>query len=312
MSNEKIYEIGILGRATWQLHSLNNEGSIGNVTEPRTVKIIDSNNKLVTTDGISGEMLKHFHTRILWTLTNNKDLCSGCKALNPEKFNMEENKGDSVEDIVKNALKRCTICDLHGFLIPKPTISRKSTIEFAWAVGIPKVGRDIHTHARQALGEKRKVSENEGEESLRGTQMIYHRPTRSGIYAIISMFQLWRIGLNEAKEKYTYDITEEKRKERYELALRAYQHLFSRPEFAMSTTRLPHVGDFQGLILHSESRSPLPLLSPLKDDYVQQAKDTVEKIGNSIKIEEFKSVSEFIEKVGTLLEREPYNIFGDE
>ncbi|MEM5815439.1 MAG: DevR family CRISPR-associated autoregulator [Candidatus Aenigmatarchaeota archaeon] len=312
MSNGKIYEIAILGRAMWQLHSLNNEGSIGNVTEPRSVKIMDSSNRLVTTDGISGEMLKHFHTRIVWTLANNKDLCSGCRALNPEKFNMEKIEGDSVEKVVKNALKKCIICDLHGFLIPQPTVSRKSTIEFAWAVGIPKVGRDIHTHARQALGEKSKVSENEGEERSRGTQMIYHRPTRSGIYAIISLFQPWRIGLNEAREEYAYDIKDEERNKRYGLALRAYQHLFARPEFAMSTTRLPHVGDFQGLILRSESKSPLPLISPLRDDYIQQAKDIVKEIGNSTKIEEFKSISEFIKIMGALLGREPYNIFGDE
>jgi CRISPR-associated protein Cst2 len=55
-NKEKIYEIAILGRVTWNLHSLNNEGTVGNVTEPRNIRIIDpKTGDPVTTDGISGE-----------------------------------------------------------------------------------------------------------------------------------------------------------------------------------------------------------------------------------------------------------------
>jgi len=39
--SEKIYEIGFMGRIRIDAHSLNNEGAVGNVTEPRTVILAD-------------------------------------------------------------------------------------------------------------------------------------------------------------------------------------------------------------------------------------------------------------------------------
>ncbi len=204
--SEEIYEIAILGRATWQLHSLNNEGTVGNVTEPRSVRIIDPNTKkAVTTDGVSGEMLKHIHTEIMWVLDDKNNLCDACKVLNPEKFNFaiktKKATPKNVEDALEQALKTCDVCDVQGFLLERPTASRKSTVEFGWALGIPEVYRDIHTHARHALGEKGRGSgEQEGETEGVSTQMVYHRPTRSGVYAVISVFQPWRIGLNEARQ----------------------------------------------------------------------------------------------------------------
>ena len=73
MSKQKtVYEIAIMGRVTWNLHSLNNEGSVGNVVEPRTLKLADG----TTTDGISGEMLKHIHVARLWELEADKSLLS--------------------------------------------------------------------------------------------------------------------------------------------------------------------------------------------------------------------------------------------
>jgi hypothetical protein len=55
-----VFEIAILARVKWNLHSLNNEGTIGNVTEPRTIALWDG----TKTDGVSGEMMKA-HPRLL-------------------------------------------------------------------------------------------------------------------------------------------------------------------------------------------------------------------------------------------------------
>ncbi len=320
VNDAEVYEIAILGRATWQLHSLNNEGTVGNVTEPRSVTIIDPNTKTpITTDGISGEMLKHIHTGLMWAITDKNDLCEACKVLNPEKFNAIPNQGKPVQEVLENALKACEICDLHGFLVTRPTVSRKSTIEFGWALGIPDIYRDIHTHARHALGEKETVEDNteDGEETETepktggaSTQMVYHRPTRSGVYAVISMFQPWRIGLNETRQdKYTYDIeNDETRLERFKNALKAYQILFTRPKGAMSTTRLPHVEDFNGVIVFSTNQIPLPLISPLKQDYIKEIKDISEEIDNSINVEEFNNLSEFVKKIGNLIDKKPYKL----
>ncbi len=316
--SEKVYEVAILGRAVWQLHSLNNEGTVGNVTEPRSIRIIDPNTKkAVTTDGISGEMLKHIHTKFMWILSDKNNLCDACKVLNPEKFNFAVKTGkvkvQNGEDALQKALQTCDICDVHGFLLEKPTVSRKSTIEFGWALGIPEVYRDIHTHARHAPGEKKSKEDQEGETS---TQMVYHRPTRSGIYAIVSLFQPWRIGLNETRQdKYTYDADDDPRTRRYKIALKAYQLIFSRPEGAMTATRLPHIEDFEGVIVYSTKPVPVPVISPLKDNYIEEIKTINKSLAESseskdriIEVIEFNSLAEFIEKINDLIKKEPYKI----
>lgn len=309
---EEVFEIAVLGRALWELHSLNNEGNVGNVVEPRSVKIIDPNTgKAVTTDGISGEMLKHIHAEMMWLLDDKSSLCEACKTLHPERFNYvvsksqnNYSKGDEPK-VIEDALKTCDLCDVHGFMVEKPTVSRKSTVEFGWALGIPEVYRDIHLHARHALGEKSKRQENEeGREG--GTQMIYHRPTRTGRYAIVTVFQPWRIGLNEAKQD-VYAYEGERRKERYQLALKAYQLMFTRPEGAMTTTRLPHVVDFEGVIVYSTKPVPVPVISPLKEDYKAEIEEIAKAI-EGIEVLEFKGIADFVRKIKALLDKEPYKM----
>ena len=143
--NEIVYEIGFVGRIRIDAHSLNNEGTVGNVTEPRTI-VLATGEK---TDGISGEMLKHIHAEALWQLAKDRKtpLCTACDKLSPMRA--EANKklnGMSVEPALSEALQ-CSICDVHGFLVQKPTVNRKSTVEFGWAIALPnKFYRDIHVH----------------------------------------------------------------------------------------------------------------------------------------------------------------------
>jgi len=340
-NKEEIYEIAILGRVTWNLHSLNNEGTVGNVTEPRTIVLADG----TQTDGISGEMLKHMHAENMWKLEKNKsNFCEACKQLKPERA--DENKNVRGQDSPKNAVKEalnCELCDIHGFLVQRPTVARTSLIEFGWALGIPQIFRDIHTHARHSVQEQflqieeekdignwenekcsKKGCETKPEESklykvknkwyceehlpIKTGQMIYHNPTRSGIYAIISVFQPWKIGLNNVS--FNYEVNDIQRKSRYQLALKAYQAMFMRPEGAMTATRLPHIENFEGIIVVSKTNSPVPVISPLKDDYKDQIKKIkiAINVGENIDILEFNSVSQFIEKIKILLEKKPYKV----
>jgi CRISPR/Cas system-associated endonuclease Cas1 len=48
-----IFEIAILARAIWNLHSLNNEGTVGNVSEPRTVVLADGRKSDAAFDELS-------------------------------------------------------------------------------------------------------------------------------------------------------------------------------------------------------------------------------------------------------------------
>jgi len=294
-----IYEIGFMSRIRINAHSLNNEGTVGNVTEPRTIVLANGEK----TDGISGEMLKHIHTEALWQLAKERksDLCPACQILSPMKAdaNPDVIKKKKVKDALNEALK-CSICDTHGFLVQKPTLSRKSTLEFGWALALPnKFYRDIHVHTRVAAGEK---GREKGVEAEVSEQMIYNRPTRSGIYAFISVFQPWRIGLNEID--YTYVIDDEKRKERYELVLDAYKAMLIRLEGAMTTTRLPHFEECEGIIVESRNATPVPMISPLADDYIKQ----IENITTEHAIHRFTSIASLLQEIDNLKAAVPYKL----
>jgi CRISPR-associated protein Cst2 len=289
--NEIVYEIGFAGRIRMDAHSLNNEGTVGNVTEPRTIVLANGEK----TDGISGEMLKHIHSKALWQLAKDKkaQLCPACQILSPMKADANEaiKKIKDVKSALNEALK-CTICDVHGFLVQKPTVNRKSTVEFGWALALPnKFYRDIHVHTRVAVGEKER---KEGKEAETSEQMIYNRPTRSGVYAFVSVFQPWRIGLNEID--YTYVIDDKLRKERYELVLDAYRAMMTRLEGAMTTTRLPHFEDLDGMMVRTKNAVPVPVISPLTDGYAQQI-ETIAGVQNVQKFNSFASMSQEIDKL---------------
>ena len=198
---------------------------------------------------------------------------------------------------------------LHGFLLQKPACSRESTLEFGWAIGIPEVIKETHIHARHTLETEKITSEVKGEEreEERARQMIYHRPTRTGEYGVISVFQPWRIGLNDSTMEYV--VKDNERKERYKYALRAYEALFTRTEGAMTSTRLAHTESFNGVIVYTETNFPVPVISPLKDTYIEE----ITKISESLKkqkinvvMEKFDTISQFIEKLQKLENKDPW------
>lgn len=174
-----------------------------------------------------------------------------------------------------NVVRNCVLCDFRVFLILIPKIYRQPVVEFGWVVGIPdRVQSYLHTHARHAAAERgtgrNRSSGTEGatetgDKEGVAAQMVYHRPTRSGIYAFVSLFQPWRIGLNEIS--YTYPIEADDRRERYVLALRAYEWTPKRPDGAIRSSRFPHIERAEGISVVSSNPVPIPILSPLCDDY---------------------------------------------
>ncbi|MDM7911882.1 MAG: DevR family CRISPR-associated autoregulator [Methanotrichaceae archaeon] len=302
-----------MARVTWDLHSLNNEGTVGNVTEPRTV-ILASGEK---SDGISGEMLKHVHTYNVWLLESDKSLfCPACQRLQPQKSDeptyRKTLKGKTNTDVMANAIKNCVLCDLHGFLVQEPPIARRSTVEFGWAVGLPQhYHREIHLHARHSMEERQAREQREAarqEQRERGegaareevsAQMVYHRPTRSGVYALVSVFQPWRIGLNEINYEYVDGIN---RDARFRLAMQAYKAALSRADGAMTSTRLPHVEAIEGVVAVSEKNFPAPLVSPLKQDY-QTEIERVAQQDQGLTLFAFNSLSEVSQILDSLAQR---------
>lgn len=309
-----VFEIAILARVNWNLHSLNNEGTIGNVTEPRTVVLWDG----TKTDGVSGEMMKHIHAYWTWlqAKTATLALCDACKTFQPQRADAAPkglNRNDNAAAMA-TALERCVLCDLHGFLVQRPTIHRQSVVEFGWIVGVPeKFYRDIHVHARHAVA-KRGVAEAEGapseeqaqeaEQTEVAAQMVYHRPTRSGVYALVTLFQPWRIGLNEVT--YTYALDANGQKGRYQLALTAYEWTLKRPDGAMTTTRFPHIEGIEGIVLISRQPVPVPMLSPLREDYLEKLKALAHQ--QSVDAKEFEDLDELVSILTELRNETPYRI----
>ncbi|GBC98670.1 hypothetical protein HRbin17_01184 [bacterium HR17] len=334
--NQQVFEIAIVGRVIWNLHSLNNEGTIGNVTEPRTVVLWDG----TKTDGVSGEMMKHIHAFWTWLQAKQKgwELCQACQELKPERANADlrlrpQNWQEILQQpehlrprlTVSKAITQCLLCDLQGFVIaPRgeggeaegnqeaatgrrrrtqkdrfPAVHRTSVIEFGWIAGIPEqCHRDLHLHARHSQEERvRETPEAEA------AQMLYHRPTRSGVYAFVTLFQAWRIGLNEVDYTYAIDKDDERRK-RYDVALTAYEWTFKRPDGAMTTTRLPHIEGIEGVVLVAHDAVPVPLLSPLRDDYRTKLKELAEKQG--VEVHEFEDLVGLTEILTNLRTCQPY------
>jgi CRISPR-associated protein Cst2 len=341
-NNNTIYELAILGRVTWNLHSLNNEGSIGNVVEPRTLKLADG----TTTDGISGEMLKHIHAARVWELETDKSkFCPACRILGPMRAEQNRKvtqfgRGKEIEATTQ-ALQDCVLCDVHGFLVQRPTIHRQSTVEFGWAVGLRgEVYRDIHQHARHIVGERpgpegqppaqqeaeAPLAQEVGEPLLEAAgqppaqqeteapqeerpevpvQMLYSRPTRSGVYALVSVFQPWRIGLNTVNYKYVEGLD---RQSRYQLALQAYRTMFLRTDGAMTSTRLPHLEAFEGIIVVSRANFPVPVVSPLKEGYREEIEALAKANGESFECIRFNDLVGFVNALRGFEDDKPYEL----
>ncbi|MER3398503.1 MAG: DevR family CRISPR-associated autoregulator [Chloroflexota bacterium] len=323
-NNQHVFEIAILGRVTWNLHSLNNEGSVGNVTEPRTLVLWNGNK----TDGVSGEMMKHIHAYWTWLQARSQNpppLCSACQTLRPQRADADRSELPRKDNAaaLRKAISRCVLCDLHGFLVQKPTIHRQSTVEFGWIVGIPdKFHRDFHIHARHAIVERGVPQEEAGAEGESETeesestererqapaQVPYHRPTRSGVYAFVTLFQPWRIGLNEVN--YTYAINEGEHKTRYQLALTAYEWTFKRPDGAMTSTRLPHIEKTEGIVLISRQAIPVPMLSPLREDYRERLEQLAQQQG--VEVKKFEDLNGLVSILVELRDAAPLRLFGED
>jgi len=80
--------------------------------------------------------------------------------------------------------------------------------------------------------------------------------------------------------------------------------MLSRLEGAMTTTRLPHTSEIDGLIIKTTNAMPVPLISPLKDNYKEQ----LEKIIKPENIKTFDSLPNALEKLDELKTYQLYKL----
>lgn len=317
-----VYSLSICGRATINLHSLNNEGGEGNQTQTRMVDIVGSDGRLHNVNAISGDMFKHIQAEHLYRLgRNHLPLCKACQMFDANRISADpdfreflkgKNKPTQVQ-VVDKLIETCALDDMEGNLITESGFSapRKSVVEFGWVVGVPEVTRsDQYFHVKYVPDRREKPTDKDEREGNLG-QAIFHRPTSSGVYAAVVHAELARIGYNDISQKYVIDT--EARLTRYKALLESLVFTFVEPNGAMRNTQLPHIVNFEGVVSYTTTVLPAPTVSPLKNDYQEDIEGVTEALGklhpNTIAVERFGSLAEYTQILQKLVETsQPYQL----
>ena len=338
MSDKKaVYSLTICGRATIDMHSLNNEGSEGNQIATRMVNVYDQTGKLAAVNAISGDMFKHIQAEHLFHLSRNSGLklCSGCQKFSANRILDDETFVGSFEKetpdghIIAEMVQRCAIDDVEGILVTAKNKStpRKSIVEFGWVVGIPELNTtDNYFHVKyvsdsgaQSTGESESETSSKNADDSDSTsdgganlgQNIFHRPANSGIYAVVAGIEVSRLGFNDISQDYAID--EEERNQRFKAVIESLLCTFVEPNGAMRSAQNPHLVNFEGVVSLSTKILPAPTVSPLNAEYkdeIRRVADALNQIEEgAIERHEFDSLGHYAEVMANLANTTaPYKI----
>ena len=328
MSDSKaVYSLTICGRATIDMHSLNNEGSEGNQIATRMVNVYDQEGKPAAVNAISGDMFKHIQAEHLFHLSRNSGLklCSGCqrfsanRILDDSTFEGSYEQSTPDHEMIETMLKMCTMDDIEGILVTnrakKKSTPRKSIVEFGWVVGIPELTKtDNYFHVKYVSDSGQQSTDDSDDTDERGAnlgQNIFHRPANSGIYAIVAGIEVSRLSFNDISQNYAIDDGE--RKQRYKALIESLLCTFVEPNGAMRSAQHPHLVNFDGVVSLSTKILPAPTVSPLNDEYkdeIRRIADALNQIEtNAIKRYEFDSLGNYAEVMANLAKTTvPYKI----
>ena len=321
-----IYSLSISAKATLNLHSLNNEGGEGNQIQTRMVNVIGQDGRLYNVNAISGDMWKHIQAEHLFrrARADGVPLCAACRVFNANRISADENytsriKPKEVSDAEATdlLLQMCAVDDLEGNLITSGgrSLPRKSVVEFGWVVGIPDLTTtDSYFHVKYASERSGVQRGADTAEAVRGAnlgQAIFHRPTSSGIYAIVANLELARIGFNDITQ--TYAIDEDQRLARYRLLLESVLYTFLEPRGAMRNTQNPHIVGLEGVVTTSARPLPAPTVSPLSSDYREQIEGVIQSLEplheGAIRLQRFETLAGFSKVMTQLIESgAPYTL----
>ncbi|MBO0933003.1 DevR family CRISPR-associated autoregulator [Fibrella aquatilis] len=174
MNIKEIKHLSIVGELTINLASLNNEGTEGSATQPRTAVVV-RDKKLYTVPAISGDMVKHWHAQHLATIAQERKLplCTYAEGryMNPNRLKGElsdrdwlikrfpeaakwsgdmkgkENSADkrSLENALYSLLaSECVVTDAHGLLLTEVDNTggtKEKPTGFKASVAVPRTGR---------------------------------------------------------------------------------------------------------------------------------------------------------------------------
>lgn len=329
MSNA-IYSMSISLRLTLDMHSLNNEGGEGNQIQTRMVDIVAGDGKLYNVNAISGDMMKHIQAEHFYRLareTADLPLCAACQTFDANRISADtdfiaEIKDKSDSHAIDELLKRCALDDVEGNLITADrSTPRKSVAEFGWVLGVPvdddgheltTTGSYFHVKYASERGESARAA-TRSDEARRANlgQIPFHRPASSGVYALVSHFEISRIGYNDIARCYALNPAE--RKARHRALLESILYTFLELNGAMRSSQLPHLVTAQGVVSYSTAVVPAPTVSPLNPLFVSEITRIGEVLNalrpGAVSVEVFDSLSGLAAIMRNLIEvTEPFTM----
>lgn len=291
------------------VHDMNNEGSIGQTTDIRMIRMVSEDGKeLPEAPAVSGRMMKHWHLAYMLREELNQAtqiLCDQCKIWEPERQPTDETTG----------VQNCIICDSHGFLCAKKkgagetkgkSLRRSSCITFSWL--LPVIGSDTPSkqviHSRVAPGvtehneetgeaspenaspepsSKTTATVSEEEAKQKSSQMIFYKSYASSIYGFICSIDLDRIGKAlDGNGLSSSDGNEIKR--RRQMAVKALLPMVMGALGASQSHALPHTKCLGILAALSDNTTPLPnLVSPIYNNGFSESINMLKAFNNKVK-----------------------------
>ena len=305
MDIENIKNLTLVGRLSLNLASLNNEGTEGNATQPRTATIVDEG-ELYTVPVISGDMLKYWHVKHLCAISQDRGLPlsenNARRNPNPNRLKAElanhswvikkipeSESWEKNEDVNKDFLEQtlyklvaseCAVTDAHGLLITEVApqnekgervfganvaVARTSRIQTGFMTGIPRKNATGHYFHAKYVSKRTGIKSRE---SASGEgQNIFTRPATSADFAVVINIDLAGLGFDDASNSLV--ISKDEQAKRKKAVLDALSYTLMNQPGANSSQQFPHIMGFKGAIVTSTNRSPAPSASPIKSDYVE-------------------------------------------
>jgi CRISPR-associated protein Cst2 len=279
------------------VHAMNNEGSIGQTTDIRMIRMVGEDGKeLGEVPAVSGRMLKHWHLAYMLKEElnqNSSKLCEKCKEWKPDRQSDAKDESSGVNN--------CIVCDAHGFLSTAKVQApprRSSCISFSWL--LPVIGSDspskqvIHSRVEPSgsIEEETTSAEETGEESStneiaeeevkrRTAQMIFYKNYASSIYAFICSMDLDRIG-KPLNGKIDFNDTGAEVKRRRQMAVKALMPMVMGAFGASQSHALPHTRCLGVLAALSNNTTPLPnLVSPIYSKGFEESINMLKAFNNN-------------------------------
>ncbi|MEA3377611.1 MAG: DevR family CRISPR-associated autoregulator [Chloroflexota bacterium] len=314
MSEQNVYSLSISARATLDMHSLNNEGGEGNQIQTRMVDVVAGDGKLHNVNAISGDMLKHIQAEHLYHIARNGNglpLCAACRVFDANRISadvqfMEEVAGKTDAEAIDLMIETCTLDDIEGNLLTGEGRStpRKSVVEFGWVVGVPEITTtDAYFHVKYARERGIEADVDEKARQANLEQRIFHRPASSGVYAIVSHYEVARIGYNDIAQHYALD--DAARAARYRALLESVLYTFIQLKGAMRAAQMPHIVAFEGVVSYTTGVLPAPTVSALNVGYTQEIEGVAQALNRlypgTVVTRPFESLAGFAETMGDLV-----------